>query len=139
MANITNEQIKKANAKLYNGFKLDVGYYLTHSEKAAVKAVEISDNIIARLHIMYMPEYKDMGGWRVQTGRQIPTCHITKEIKEGDFYHSYGLGKWVKIGEPQDKKIFSVLQKVTANIDVDMMVQLAAGEPNTLSESKNLF
>lgn len=139
MASITRKQVESANSKLANGFELDVFYYLMHNEKTATKRIEIGENTFAELQLMYMDEHENHGGYNVPTGRQIPVCHVAKQIKDGDFYQSFGLGRWVKIGEPQNKKLFSTLQKLSGTIDIDMMVKIASGEPDTIEQSKALF
>ena len=157
MATITAKQIESANAKLCNGFALDVNYYIIHGEKTAVKRIPLGGNAFACLKLMYMPEYEwkltvsgrsqfekgtpyeQCNGYRTETGRQIPCVHVSKEFEEGSFRKSFGLGKWVNIGEPQGKKLFSTLQKLSAKVNDEYFIAIANDEPNTLEESKPLF
>lgn len=157
MATITKKQVESANAKLSNGFTLDVWYYMTHGEKTAVKRVPLGGNAFACLHLMYTDEYErkltfagqqafdrgvpfdECNSYRVRTGRVIPCVHVSKEFDEGAFRTSYGLGKWVEIGEAQDKKLFSTLQKLSAKVNEAYFVALANDEPNSVEESKPLF
>lgn len=157
MANITKKQVESANAKLSNGFALDVWHYMTHGEKTAVKRVPLGGNAFACLKLMYMPEYewkltsygKDQfsrgvpyekcNGYRMETGRQIPCVHVSKELKDGEFVKSFVLGEWIEIGEPQDKKLFSTLQKLSAKINDDYFIAIANDEPNTLEDSKPIL
>lgn len=157
MATITKKQIESANAKLSNGFVLDVWYYVTHGEKTAVKRVPLGENAFACIKLMYTDEYErkltlagqdafgrgvpfeQCNSYQVRTGRVIPCVHIFKEFKDGDFMKSFGLGKWVEIGEPQDKKLFSTLQKLSAKINDDYFIAIANDEPNTLEDSKPIL
>lgn len=139
MANMTKKQYEAANAKLKNGFTLDLFYYMTHGEKTAVKRVPIGENTFACLQLMYFPEYERVNGYRRQTGKQVPVCHVSKEIQDGSIYKSFGLGRWVKIGDPQNRMLFSVLQKLSGTIDEELLVSIAMGEPDTIEKSKALF
>lgn len=139
MAKITQQQIENANKKLANNFKLDVFHYLVNGEKTAINRIQINDNEYATLRLEFYPEYEECNGYRMQTGRQFPCCHICKEIKDGEYFKSYGLGKWVKLGDAQDKKLFSLLQKLSNTVDIDTMIKIAEEEPNTMEESKPLF
>ena len=141
MASITQKQIASANAKLKNGFVFDTFYYLTHGEKTARKRIPINDgtNAVACLHLMYHEEYDHSKGLARPTGRHIPCVHLSKEFPDGNFYHSFGLGRWMKVGEPQPKRMFSVLQKLSGELDEDLLVRVCKGEPNTIEESKPLF
>lgn len=157
MPSITKKQVESANAKLCNGFKLDVYYYVAFGEKTAVKRVKIGESEYACLKLMYIHEterrltlygqsqlekgipFEACNSYNVQTGRVIPCVHITKEIEEGNFLKSFGLGKYVNVGEPQNKKLFSVLQKISGTLDINKFVNMAKCEPSTLSESKSIF
>lgn len=41
---ITRDQINAINAKMSNGFRLDVRHYLLWNQKQAVKAIQLDDN-----------------------------------------------------------------------------------------------
>lgn len=157
MATITKKQVDSANSKLSNGFTFDIGYYLLHGEKTAVKRIPLEGNASACLTLMYMDEYEnkltfagqiahekgrpieECNSYQVPTGRVIPCVHVSKEFDEGAFRTSYGLGKWVAIGPAQDKKLFSTIQKLSAKVNDAYFVAIAKGEPNTAEESKPLF
>lgn len=144
MAKITKKQVMDANAKLSNGFEVDVFHWVAWGEKQAVKRIPLGGNAFACFTLLYREEYEEKVSpygcsYNVPTGRQIPCVHIAKEFHEGDMIHSYGLGEWVPVGEPQKKKLFSVLQKLSGTLDESALLELAKMEPESIKESRALF
>lgn len=141
MAKITKKQVMDANAKLCNGFKVDIYHWAAWGEKQAVKRIPLGGNAFACFTLLYREEYEEKVSpygcsYNVPTGRQIPCVHIAKEFKDGEFLHSYGLGEWVPVGEPQEKKLFSVLQKLSGTLDEAALLELGRMEPEGIEESR---
>ena len=82
MGKITREQIQKINEKCKNNWRLDVQYYLFHSEKTLIKHIQLDEEHYLEFALRY--NYKN----------QI-TLHISKFFhKQGDYFaSSNGLGK----------------------------------------------
>ena len=84
MAKITVEQVKKINSKCDNGFRLDVQYFLIHSEKTLYKDIDINNNLKIEVKINYCPEYENSLGYNRETGKLIPTLNFRKWVRESD-------------------------------------------------------
>lgn len=132
---ITREQVEKWNSAMHQGFKLDVQYALIHNEKCPhiYIPVEGHENQVYEVKLMYCDEYEEKTSewgckWKVTTGRQIPTAHISKWTKDGDFMTGRGLGHWIPVGEPQNRKTFSVLQKLTKTVNIDELIGRAEND-----------
>lgn len=130
MAKITRAQFEKWNAQAKNGFQFDLNYFFTHSgEKTLVRHIELDEKNVLILEILYFPEYETKTNehgcsWNVRTGREIPNLHYqVYERKESGCLWGYGLGTWEPIGEAVEKKSFSLLCKLSANIDTEAIIK----------------
>lgn len=111
---VTAEQIKKWNAACSNGWAFDTQNF--NNEKRLVAYINLDDK--CRLcAILYYKERK--------RGECIPCLHLSKWTLEGSCWHSRGTGTSIYVGEPQSKKMFSVLQKLTANYPENVLLDLA--------------
>ena len=90
MARITREQVIKTNEKCMNEWRLDVEYYLFHSEKTLIKQIKLDDEHYLEFRLNY--NYKN----------QI-SLHISKFYHKGGDYiaSSNGLGKRKILDETQ--------------------------------------
>lgn len=90
MPKITKQQIEKINNKCMNDWRLDVQYYLYHSEKELIKKIDLDEENYLEFKLRY--NYK----------KQI-SLHISKfHHKEGDYFaSSQGLGKSKILDETQ--------------------------------------
>ena len=90
MPKITKQQIEKINNKCMNDWRLDVQYYLYHSEKELIKKIDLDEENYLEFKLRY--NYKN----------QI-SLHISKfHHKEGDYFaSSQGLGKSKILDETQ--------------------------------------
>ena len=93
MAKITKQQIENINKKCMNDWRLDVQYYLYHSEKTLIKQIRLNDENYLEFTLRY--NYKN----------QI-SLHINKfHHKKGDYFaSSEGLGKSRILDEIQTKR-----------------------------------
>nr|DAT41319.1 MAG TPA: hypothetical protein [Bacteriophage sp.] len=121
---ITRDQINAINAKMSNGFRLDVRHYLLWSQKQAVKPIQIDDNTTLTATLTWMDSYE----------RKATTCGQTINVPNGlhhialhlaVWHHrdggqvatSHGLGQWIDVGPAVKRCNFSDIQKITANYD----------------------
>lgn len=124
MPNITREQVNKINAKMGNGWKMDVYYYLLHGEKTAVLEIPQEDGgyIQGKLYIdnVYSWRPEDYNG--IQIKLNVSRWH--KGNTDG-VYTSNGLGHWTLINRPDMKKaMFSEVQKLTHTIRVEDVLDI---------------
>jgi hypothetical protein len=129
---LTREQIKKWNAGCKNGFTLDIQHALIWSEKELVCTVNIDDHTLVTITLRYDAEYDPECKYR-QTGRQIPVAVVQKwnTDPESKFMQSTSGYYKENAGEPQNKKLFSVLQKLTGTIDRARLVDLVMNGART--------
>lgn len=82
MAKITTKQISSINNKCYNGWKLDVQYYMYHNEKTLIKDIELDEEHYLQFAIRY--------NWKNQI-----SLHISKFFHKKDeaFASTSGMGK----------------------------------------------
>ena len=121
---ITRDQINTINAKMSNGFRLDVRHYLLWGQKQAVKPIQIDDNTTLTATLTWMDSYErkttaygqtinvpngmhhialHLAVWHHKDGKQVATSH--------------GLGQWIDVGPDAKRRSFADIQKLTANYD----------------------
>lgn len=123
MARITREQVIKTNEKCMNEWRLDVEYYLFHSEKTLIKQIKLDDEHYLEFRLNY--NYKN----------QI-SLHISKFYhKEGNYFaSSNGLGKRKILDETQaTKKNLNNLIDFTNSLTDDECMRINAETPVTRS------
>lgn len=114
MASITKQEIEKINNKCRNDWRLDVEFYLFHSEKRLIKHIELDDKHYLEFSLQY--NYKN----------QI-SLHISKfEHKQGDYFaHSEGMGKsTIFIETAFKRKILNNLIDVTNVLNDDECMRI---------------
>ena len=112
MAKITKEQIQRINEKCSNGWRLDVEYYLYHSEKTLVKQIKIDGEHYLEFELLY--------NWKNQISLHIRKFHH----KQGDFFaSSEGLGKNRILNEIQvaRKKVNDLIEFTKSLTDEALM------------------
>ena len=91
MPKITKQQIEKINNKCMNDWRLDVQYYLYHSEKELIKKIDLDEENYLEFKLRY--NYKN------QISLHISKFHYRQG---GDFFaSSEGLGKSKILDETQ--------------------------------------
>lgn len=121
---ITREQVIKMNSKMSNGFSVDLWTLGVWGEKQCTKKVYIGNpenGEYVKFSILWHPEFEERKtaygqSFNVKTGRSVPTLHLSRweKGKTEGVDVSHGTGKYISIGEAQERKNFSVLQKLTA-------------------------
>ena len=122
MAKLTRDQVIKWNDGNKNEFRFDITYFLTHSEKTSIKHIEIDDNHVITVHLIYTDEMETKRNeygctWRVETGRQIPAAHFALALKERGYLISRGLGYWHTLGEARSDKNYQALNLAQIVLD----------------------
>lgn len=124
MTKITREQINTINAKMHNGFCLDLRTLATWGEKTAAKAIKIDDNTTLIATLEYRASYQQqMTAYRqtynVPNGLHHIALHIAVwHTREGSSVAtSHGLGQWIRVSEDMPRKVFARIQQLTAQYD----------------------
>ena len=125
MPSITRNQIIAANEKMGNGFALDVQYYVVWGEKRCVKHINLDEKHVLEAEITYVSEFErfpqSMKEWHVPC---IWLQYFTKG--DGAFMTSMGMGYKEKLGERREKKMLSVLQKLTHEMTDEKIMEVYA-------------
>lgn len=123
MAKVTQEQLNRWNAKLHNGFQIDLQYLLIHNEKKPTRYIELGNGKRIAASLMYNDIYE---GYR-HTGKQQPILHLAlwEDSGASRMMRSFGTGVYINIGVIQDKKLFSELAKLSATISDEKIMALA--------------
>lgn len=126
MPSITRKQIIAANDKMGNGFSMDVERYVVWGEKQCVKRLELDERHVLGVEITYVTEYE-----RLESGSRVPYYvpsvwlqYFTKG--DGAFMTSCGMGYKKPLGNRIEKRIFSVLQKLTHEMTDEKIMEVYA-------------
>ncbi len=125
MAKITKEQYTKWSKQAKNGFSLDLQYYVIWNEKTLTKRIKMADGDVMEFKIEYQRECKQKTNkWGckcyVETGQYIPMLIVKRwhPTKTGS-YMSSGYEEEKPLGEPEQSKKYSILCKLSGEIDTD--------------------
>ncbi len=116
MPKITKQQIENINKKCMNDWRLDVQYYLYHSQKTLIKQIRLNDENYLEFTLRY--NYKN----------QI-SLHISKfHHRQGDYFaSSEGLGKSKILYETQaTRKNINNLIEFTNSLTDDECMRINA-------------
>lgn len=105
MAKISQEQIKKINEKCQNGWRLDLQYFVFHSEKQLIKRIKIDEEDYLEFSLGY--------DWNNKIILRISKFY---HRAGDDFATSSGLGKRKELTEQQKQKSISKLIEFTATL-----------------------
>ena len=136
---ITWEQVRKINAKMSNGWELDLNYYLMHGEKTAVLQIPQDDGgyIQGKIYI------DNVYNWRPNSYNGIVLkINVSRWYKghTDGVYTSHGLGHWIEIQRPDLKKcLFSAVQKYTAQITAEDVQAIYNGDKEGIDKGRSLF
>lgn len=125
---LAREQYNKWSAALADGWKFDAQQFIVWGDKEAyTDSAEDERGNFYRATLKYYEERNGTGYLAQSTGKQLPTLVINRWSKTS----TEGLYSSVQIiketaGEPQTKKNYSVLAKLTASIDISAYFAKAA-------------
>lgn len=121
---ITREQVEKINAKMGNGWKLDLYYLAMRNEKTAVLQIPTEDSgyIQGKLYIDNVFDWHPGAYNGIQVKLNVSRWY--KGNTEG-VYASHGLGYWVYFNRPEMKKaMFAEVQRMTHEITAEDIMSL---------------
>ena len=122
MAKITKGQYIKWDSMLSGGFRFDLQGFALRGEKNAIANIKLEDGRILQARLLYTEERE---GYRY-TGRQIPEIHLSIWNDCGNgMMSSRGLGKYIPIGDIQDKRNWNYLCQISATLDAEKVLELA--------------
>lgn len=127
MAKLTWAQVKKYNEEMGNGWQFSVQNWSYWGEKTAEQRTEQDENGVLYEATLRFQDERIGEGWTVKsTGRQLVFLTVTKmtetETSRKDpgstckMYHTEKIGE-KQIGEPQSRRMFSYIQKLTKTLD----------------------
>ena len=134
MPKLTRDQAQKWDAQLKGGFRLDVRHYVLWGEKNAIRNIDLEGGKILRATLEYHERRKNYttlpGG--------VPTLHLAiwTPSGTGGTYCSSGMGASIPVGDPQPKKLWSELCRLSGTITEEKIRSLAAEH---LEQLKNPF
>ena len=118
MANLTREQYEKMNKDNKNGFNIDMMALWARNVKNSVKDIDIGNNQLLRVTLLYRDEYiKTDGGYNMPTFKKIPCAHMSVyRDKNNGMMVSHGLGYWHNLGKAEERQAYKLLQKFTEEL-----------------------
>lgn len=130
---ITREQVNAINAKMSNGFQLDVCSLTLYGEKKAVKSIKLDDATTLVATLTFAASYdKKRNTWGQKFNVPNGKSHVALNLSiwhcnpGADITTSRGLGWWMNVSEDMPRRNFSAIQKLTANYDDDTIMTLFA-------------
>ena len=128
---ITCEQVNAINAKMSNGFQLDVYSLTFYGEKKAVKSIKLDDATTLVATLTFAASFdKKRNAWGQKFNVPNGKSHIALNLSiwqcnpGADITTSHGVGWWINVSEDMPRRNFSAIQKLTANYDDDTIVAL---------------
>lgn len=110
MAMMTKEQIAKANAKMADGWTLDIRSLLFNKEKNPTMVLNTDDKHYIKAQLTYMNETEGYS----YTGYKIPMLHLSYWTDCGNgVATSQGFGAWIAVGDKVKRATLANLSKLT--------------------------
>lgn len=128
---ITREQVNAINAKMSNGFQLDVRSLMLYGEKKAVKSIKLDDATTLVTTLTFSASFdKKRNAWGQKFNVPNGKSHVALNLSiwhcdpGADVTTARGLGWWINVSEDMPRRNFSAIQKLTANYDDDTVMML---------------
>lgn len=128
---VTCEQVNTINAKMSNGFQLDVYSLTFYGEKKAVKSIKLDDATTLVATLTFSASFdKKRNAWGQKFNVPNGKSHVALNLSiwqcnpGADITTSRGLGWWINVSEDMPRRNFSAIQKLTANYDDDTLMTL---------------
>lgn len=110
MAMMTKEQIAKANAKMADGWTLDIRSLLFNKEKNPTMVLNTDDKHYIKAQLTYINEREGYS----YTGYKTPMLHLSYWTNCGNgVATSHGLGAWIAVGDKVKRGTLANLSKLT--------------------------
>ena len=117
---IAREQVNAINAKMSNGFQLDVCSLMLYGEKKAVKSIKLDDATTLVTTLTFSVSYdKKRNAWGTKFNVPNGKSHVALNLSiwhrdpGADITTARGLGWWIKVSEDMPRRNFSAIQKLT--------------------------
>lgn len=123
MAKVTREQVNRWEAKLANGFRFDLYFFMMWNDKRIKKYLKLEDGRTLEVVL----EYRDITHNYAKVGVQ-PVLHLSVWESCGpdsDMMKSCGIGAYIEMGATQDKRKYNELAKLSATVDDGKIMALA--------------
>ena len=122
MAMMTKEQIAKANAKMADGWTLDIRSLLFNKEKNPTMILNTDKTHYIKAQFTYMDETEGYS----HTGYKIPMLHLSYWTDCGNgMAQSQGLGAWIAVGSKVKRGTLANLSKLTHEYGEDEIRDIA--------------
>lgn len=128
---ITREQVNAINAKMSNGFQLDVCSLMLYGEKKAVKSIKLDDATTLVATLTFSASFdKKRNAWGQKFNVPNGKSHVALNLSiwhcdpGADVATARSLGWWINVSEDMPRRNFSAIQKLTANYDDDTVMML---------------
>jgi len=122
MAKITIEKVKEINQKCSNDFTLDVAMATWYNDKRVKKFIELDNGQKLEASILFSD--RRVG----YSFKPVLTLHLSlwqkSDISE-DMLISKGLGAWVELSEPYERKKFADIIEKTKEFDDAKILEIA--------------
>lgn len=134
MPKITRKQYDNWNAKLSNGFRLDLQRFCVWNEKVAVRTIELPDGMVLKAEIGWHELSKN---WCVIGLKPRLTFSLWKHCENSDLWHGCGTGATVELSEQvYTKRNWNELGRFTAGWDDERILAEAKKHMAELKEDK---
>lgn len=128
---ITREQVNAINAKMSNGFQLDVCSLTLYGEKKAMKSIKLDDATTLVATLTFSASFdKKRNAWGQKFNVPNGKSHVALNFSiwhrnlGADITTSRGLGWWINVSEDMPRRNFSAIQKLTASYDDNTIMAL---------------
>lgn len=122
MAMMTQEQIAKANAKMADGWTLDLRSLLFNKEKNPTMVINTDEKHYIKAQLTYMNEREGYS----YTGYKIPMLHLSYWTNRGNYIaQSQGTGAWIAVGDKVKRGTLANLSKLTHEYGEDEIRDIA--------------
>lgn len=128
---ITREQVNAINAKMTNGFHLDLYHLAVWGEKQAKKSIKLDDETTLVATLTFSASFDEKRNncgqkFNVPNGKNHISLNLSVwHCKPGaEVATSHGLGQWISVSEDMPRRNFSAIQKLTAKYDDDTIMML---------------
>ena len=119
---MTREQIAKANAKMADGWTLDLRSLLFNKEKNPTMILNTDKTHYIKAQFTYMNETEGCS----DTGYKIPMLHLSYWTDCGNgIAQSQGLGAWIAVGSKVKRGTLANLSKLTHEYGEDEIRDIA--------------
>lgn len=134
---ISKAKIDSWNKELFNGFNFDVYHFVeSGGDKQANKTIRLDDGNFVKKYCLTFVREKDKSekeGWQFEenyTKRFVPAIFISTWKKKGSIYSNDNGFLIYEVGEPTNKKMFKILQKLSETLTLEKLTEIESKQPD---------